>query len=241
VPQLPADVPLAVLGAVVTAAGVLRWRQVLTTAPWPLAGPPLLFAAALDQQGSWRAPVALAAAVALVATGVVRRPRTTSTGRDAEPAAGQVRAQRLLLATAALMALAGPGIRALIGARTGTPSARVLAVEAWSLPASVVVGVAVLAHVRTWPADIRTAGADPRRWGLVPVVVTAALPTLLAVDTSMTGLVRAVGVLAVGAGLALTGAVAEGRRRRVAGLGVAAAAALTWAARGGRSRRTCRS
>lgn len=228
-PHVPADVPLALLGAVVAAAGVLRWRRAGVTAPWPLAGPLLLLPAALDQAGSWRAPVALAEAFVLVMIGVVLAPRAPTAGRVVTPTTGEIRAQRLLLLTGAVIAVVGPGFRAVVGARTGVRPAAVLAVEAWSLPASVIVAVAVLAHARTWAVDLRTAGADPHRWGLALVLLTGALPVLLAVDSSVTGLIRAAGTLAIGAGCA----VVVDRHRRVVGLGLAATAAITWAKRGG--------
>jgi hypothetical protein len=241
---LPSDVPFAILGAVVTAAGVARWRRTPApapwlTAPWPLAGPLLLLPAAFDQHGVWRTPAVLAGALVLVTIGLRLTPRapgppgTTDVSHRVATPDGRDRARQLLLVSGAMLAAAGPGVRATISAIGGTDPARLLAVEAWSLPAAAVVAVVVLALVRAWPDGARTPATDPRRWGLALVLTTAAAPTLLAVDASWTGLIRVLAVVAVGAGLAVGGTLAAGGARRDLGLYLTAAATVAWTLRDG--------
>jgi hypothetical protein len=238
---LPSDVPVAILGVVVIAAGVARWRRLPVptawlTAPWPLAGPLLLLPAAVDQQGAWRTPTVLAGALVLVALGLLLAPRTPDSPDDAHHVATRgVRdhARQLLLTTGAMLAAAGPGVRATIAALRGPDPARLLAVEAWSLPAAAVIGVAVLALVRAQPDVIRAPGSDPRRWGLALVLTTAAAPTLLAVDASTTGLIRVLAAVAAAAGLAVGGTLADGGARRDLGLALTAAATVAWTLRDG--------
>jgi hypothetical protein len=235
---LPADVPFAILGAVVTAAGVARWRRTpftapWLTAPWPLVGPLLLLPAALDQQGVWRTPAVLAGALVLVAIGLRLAPRAPDDGHKVAAPDGGVRAQQLLLVSGAMLAVAGPGVRATMSALGGADPARLLAVEAWSMPAAALIAVAVLALVRTWPDVVGAPLTDPRRWGLALVLTTAAAPTLFAVDASVTGLVRVLTVVAVGAGLAVGGTLAAGGARRDLGLYLAGASTVAWTLRDG--------
>lgn len=243
---LPPDVPVAILGAVVTTAGVARWRRLAVaapwltapwlTAPWPLAGPLLLLPAAIDQEGVWRTPIVLAGALVLVAVSLRLAPPipdTADDGRDVAARGGMDRARQLLLVGGAMLAAAGPGVRATISAVRGPDPARLLAVEAWSLPAAAVIGVTVLALVRALPDVAHARMADPRRWGLAVVLTAVATPTLLAVDGSMTGLIRVLAVMAAGAGLAIGGTLTAGGARRDLGLCLAGAAAVAWTLRDG--------
>ncbi|MGV8978643.1 MAG: SCO7613 C-terminal domain-containing membrane protein [Cellulomonas sp.] len=249
---LPADVPIAILGAVVTAAGAARWRRMAVaapwvtapwlTSPWPLAGPLLLLPAAIDQEGAWRTPTVFAAALVLVAVGLRLRRPTPSASETAESAAEGTgiatrrvvdRARELLLVGGVMMAASGPGLRGTLSAVRGPDPARLLAVEAWTLPAAAVIGVAVLALVRARPDVPRARKADPRRWGLAVVLAAVAAPTLLAVDGSTTGLTRALAAMVVGAWLAIAGTLSAGGARRDLGLCLAGAAALAWTLRDG--------
>jgi len=132
-----------------------------------------------------------------------------------------------------MLAAAGPGVRATISAVGDAAPARVLAVEVWSIPAAALIAVVVLALVHTWPDVVRTPLADPRRRGLALVLTTAAAPTLLAVDASVTGLVRVLIVVTVGAELAVGGTLAAGGPRRDLGPYLAGAATVAWTLRDG--------
>ncbi|HEY5554435.1 MAG TPA: hypothetical protein VIK43_05855, partial [Cellulomonas sp.] len=133
---LPSDVPFAILGTVMTAAGVARWRRTPApapwlTVPWPLVGPLLLLPAAFDQHGVWRTPTVLAGALVLVTIGLRLTPGTPGTADDSRGGAtpdGRDRARQLLLVSGAMLAAAGPGVRATISAIGGTDPARLLAV-----------------------------------------------------------------------------------------------------------------
>ena len=238
---LPPDVPVAILGAVVTTAGAARWRRLAVaapwlTAPWPLSGPLLLIPAAVDQEGVWRTPIVLAGALVLVAVAlrlVPFAPDTADDGDDVAARDGIDRARQLLLVGGAMLAAAGPGVRATMSAVRGSDPARLLAVEVWSLPAAAIIGVAVLALLHARPDVAHDRMADPRRWGLAVVLTAAATPTLLAVDGSMTGLIRVLAVMAAGAGLAIGGTLANGGARRDLGLCLTGAAALAWTLRNG--------
>jgi len=248
---LPPDIPIAILGAVVTAAGVVRWRRLAAaapspaapwfrapwlTAPWPLAAPLLLLPAAIDQGSAWRTPTALAGAVVLVAVGL----RLTSPARgaadDRDGSAARRPADRaceLLLLTGAMLAAAGPGVRATIAAVRGPDPARVLAVEAWSLPAAALIGVALLAVVRTPPAAVRVRTVGPRCWALAAVLTAAATPTALAVEGSAPGMIRVAALMSAGAALAISGTLAAGRARRDLGLTLTAVVTVAWTLRDG--------
>ncbi|WP_146192466.1 hypothetical protein [Cellulomonas sp. WB94] len=248
---LPPDVPIAILGAVVTAAGVARWRRLAVaahsptaawlmtpwlTAPWPLAGPLLLAPAAIDQAGIWRTPAALAGAAVLVAVGLrlaPPAPEAADVGHDPAARGTTDRARDLLLGSGAMLAAAGPGVRATISAVRGPDPARMLAVESWSLPAAALIGVAVLALVRSRPDAARSRAAGQRRWGLAAVLTVAVAPSLLAVDGSTTGLLRVAAVVTTGAALAISGTLSAGGARRDLGLALTAVVTVAWTLRDG--------
>ncbi|WP_066588022.1 SCO7613 C-terminal domain-containing membrane protein [Cellulomonas timonensis] len=220
------ELPLVVLGAVLTATGALWAARGHMGTAWTVACPLLLASLALGPAAPWRAPVVLATAAALIAASAA----VLSRGRlSAERGARAAQASAGPLLGAALLSVAVTARYAAVPAtaRDGGATPGVGDVELWSLPsAALLTAVLVLAAWR-WPYP----SAGPRRWGLPLVTAVALAPTLLAVDSTGAGAARALAVLTAGSTLALVAGlradVGAARGRAVAtGLVSAAVAAL---------------
>jgi hypothetical protein len=196
---------LTPVGLVLTAVGVRRWWR-SADGDLPLVGAGLalvaLPTALLGGTLMGAVPrVAVTLVTAAVLVGVAHLPAVRRAGAD-EQGPGGLRTVHLLPLLGVLVAALGPARHAALAATlaAGTaPAAGALRVEAWSLPAAALValGVAWLARDRT--AD-RVAAAT---WGPWAVALVGAGPTLLAVDDSRAGLLRAAAVLVAGALVAL--------------------------------------
>lgn len=244
-----ADVLVAALGLLLLAVAVRRAGA--GTAPWwGTAGAVLVLPLAV-QDGAWRGVVAgglgavLVGWAALVRTGGAEPGRThgtttppTTSAPTAAPDAGPLRhtpsTRTLLLATAGALALLGPA--RLATAAAGGPVAAVTGVEAWSLPAALLLASALRELTRQAGPVVPTA----RRLGVWLVAAVAVVPTAVAVSAptpSPLSLGRTSALLAFGATLAVVGVTGTAPPRRVLatslvplGLTVAGAAWLASAA-----------
>lgn len=244
-----ADVLVAALGLLLLAVAVRR-AGAGTVPWWGTAGAVLVLPLAV-QDGAWRGVVAgglgavLVGWAALVRTGGAEPGRThgtttppTTSAPTAAPDAGPLRhtpsTRTLLLATAGALALLGPA--RLATAAAGGPLAAVTGVEAWSLPAAVLLASALRELTRQAGPVVPTA----RRLGVWLVAAVAVVPTAVAVSAptpSPLSLGRTSALLAVGATLAVVGVTGTAPPRRVLatslvplGLTVAGAAWLASAA-----------
>ncbi|MFI2752320.1 SCO7613 C-terminal domain-containing membrane protein [Cellulomonas sp. P22] len=218
----PFEVPVVAFAALVIAtATVLAWHG-RRSAGWTVVGPVLLGAAVVGPPEPWRAPMSLGVAAALLGVGIVlRRTAADSTPRAVAGSAAAPVPLVAALVVAGLVALSH-GVRP----PSGT-TARLLDVEVWTVPATGVVAVALVLLASTWPF----AGVGPRTWGLPLVVALATAPTLLAVDGTGAGSLRAAVVLVGGGALALAAVlhperVPGPRTALVTGLVAAGAATL---------------
>ncbi|MBB2922094.1 SCO7613 C-terminal domain-containing membrane protein [Cellulomonas cellasea] len=239
--QPPGDVLAAGFGLLLLTVAVLRAAG--CTAPWwGVAGAVLVLPLALQDE-VWRGVAAAVLAAALVGAAVVVRRLGASpgavdgglrAGADPTPAgSGAFRVAlstpTLLLGTAALLSVLGPA--RLATTHAGGPGANLHAVEAWALPAAVLLAVALRELTRrTTPV-----AAVARRTGVWLVAATAAVPTAVAATalaTSPLSLGRTLAVLATGAAVAVVGVTGTAPPRRVLGsslvpLGLAVAG-LAW-------------
>lgn len=232
----PADVLLAAFGLLALVVAVLRAAPGAgdgagrgAAAPWwGGMGAALLLPLTLGA-GAWRGVSTAALAAALVAgAAVVRRsaPAGTGTGAQGTPSTGPLDPHSLLVVTAAALALLGPARLALVSAAGTRPD---LHVEAWCLGAA---GLLAFALRET----TRRAGslADLARHGGAWLVAAVAFVPPAVAAASVPSLARSLGLLAVGAALAIAGVTGSAPPRRVLstslvplGLGVAA---LAWSA-----------
>lgn len=227
------ELPLVVLGGVLTATAVLRAARGRADALTTVAGPLLLASLALGPATTWRAPVALAAAAVLIALSAATlwggrnsaepgAPSAERSARAARASAGPLLGAVLLSVIVATRHAAVPAT-----VRDGGATPSLGDVELWSLPSAGLLAAALVLAAWRWPFP----SPGPRRWGLPWVTAVALAPTLLAVDSSGSGTVRALAVLTAGSGLALIAglraATGAARARAVAtGLVSASVAAL---------------
>ncbi|WP_166435970.1 SCO7613 C-terminal domain-containing membrane protein, partial [Cellulomonas shaoxiangyii] len=248
VPASAVDVPAAAVAlvALVTVTTAARAR---TDVPawWLVLGvvalaPPLLVRAGELRPVAWVAGAVLLLALAHLARqpqGAGSHGASAGTGTTGEPVAGtdapspHARAAatvgptlvvRTLAAAAAGVAVLGPwadALTAAVGTALGAPTAGALVVEVPALLVAVLVAAAL---------HLGTGDAVRAPWRRAAVVALLVVPLVLAVDATHVGALRAAGVLALGALVAL-----RGRARHDEGLGlvVAAAAGTAAALRGG--------
>ncbi|MGW6131656.1 SCO7613 C-terminal domain-containing membrane protein [Cellulomonas sp. NPDC055163] len=256
----PGDALVALLGLLALAVAVRRTGG--GTAPWwGTAGALLALPLALGD-GAWRAVAAGGLAAALV--GVAVRVRTDDAARElGAPAPAPDRAptgtssaaprgpatrvapstHTLVLATAAALALLGPARHATAAA--GGPGAGLSGVEAWSLPAAVLLAGVLRELTRQAAPRAATAPAGPaprvvawaRRVGVWLVAAVAVVPTAVAVAvaapvSSSLPLGRMLALLAGGATVAVAGVTGAAPPRRVLGTSLVpvglAVAGLAW-------------